>query len=99
MADKTIVVDPPPQIIKKADTRVTARYLTQADSRALVDVQPKKMDPQVRLPENITMSPDQVGRLPLTLPPAATESHVFPALQNASLILAGQIFDDNCQAI
>ena len=38
-------VDPPPQIIAKADTGATAQYFTQAYAHALVDVQPTKMGP------------------------------------------------------
>ena len=34
-----IGVDPPPQIIVKADTGSTSHYYTQADSHALIDVQ------------------------------------------------------------
>ena len=81
-----IVVDPPPQNIEKTDTRLTAHYFTQADVHALVDVQPKNIGPQVRLPDNSTVDPEQVGHLPLVLPPAATETHVFSALQSAYLI-------------
>ena len=57
------------------------------------------MGPRVRLPENRTMDPEQTGHLPLALPPAATETHVFSALQNASLISFGQLCDDDYQAI
>ena len=45
------------------------------------------------------MDPEQVVHLPLALPPAAIEIHVFSALQNESLISVGQLFDDDCQAI
>ena len=45
------------------------------------------------------METEQVGYLPLTLPPDATETHVFSALQNASLISVGQLCDDYYQAI
>ena len=45
------------------------------------------------------MDPAQVDHLPLALPPASTETHVFSALQNASLISGGQLCDDDCQAI
>ena len=45
------------------------------------------------------MDPEQVGHLTLTLPPAAEETHVFSAFQNASLISVGQLCDDDCQAI
>ena len=57
------------------------------------------MGPRVRLPENITMVPEQVSQLPLALPPTATETHVFLAFKNASLISVGQICNDDCQAI
>ena len=57
------------------------------------------MVPQVRLPGNRTVYPEQVGHLPLSLPPAATETHVFSALQNESLISVGQLCDDEFQAI
>ena len=77
---KEIVVYPPPQIIAKSDTVVTAHYFNQAGTHALVDVQPTKMVPQVRLPDNSIMEPEQVGHLPLTLPHAATETHVFSVL-------------------
>ena len=40
-----IVVDPPPEIIDKADTGTTAHYFTQSDAHTLVDVQPTKMGP------------------------------------------------------
>ena len=58
---KKIVIDPPSQIIAKAVTRATAHCFTQSDARALVDVQPTNMGPQVILTDNITMDPEQVG--------------------------------------
>ena len=94
-----IVADPTPQIIVKVDNGATAHYFTQADAHALVDVQPKKMGPRVRLPDNITMDPEQVGPLPLTLPPSETETHVFLSFQNESLISVGQRCYDDCQSI
>ena len=78
---------------------MTAHYFTQADAYALVGVKPTKMGPRARLSENINMDPDQVDYLLLALPPAATETHDFSALQNASLISVGQICDDEFQAI
>ena len=45
------------------------------------------------------MDPEKGGHLPLKLTPAATETNVFSAFQNASLISVGQICDDECQAI
>ena len=89
-------VDPPTKIIAKEDTGATAHYFTQADVYTLVDVQPTKMDPRVRLPENITMDPDKVGHLPLALPPDATETYVYPALQNEYLISVGQLNENDC---
>ena len=70
-------VDPPPQIFANSDTGATAHYFAQADAHALVDVQPTKMGPRVRLPDNSTMDPEQVGHLPLALPPAVTETMYF----------------------
>ena len=58
-------------------------YFTQADAHTVLEFQPKNMGPQVRLPENITMDPEQVGHLPLSLPTTTTETHVFSELQNA----------------
>ena len=40
-----IVVDPPPQIIAKSDTVAKSHYFLQADSHALVYVQPTNMGP------------------------------------------------------
>ena len=40
-----IVVDPPPKIISKADTAAAAHYFSQADTHALVYIQPTKMGP------------------------------------------------------
>ena len=57
------------------------------------------MGPQVRLTENSTMDPEQVGQLTLTLPPAATETCVFSALQNASFVSVCQLCDDYFQSI
>ena len=94
-----IVVDPPPQIIEKADTGSTVNYFTQADAHALVDVEQTNMGPRVRLPDNIKMEPDQVGHLHLALPTDSTETHVFPALQNAYLMSVGQLCDDGCKSI
>ena len=62
-----IVVDPPPQIIAKACTGATAHHFTQADSQTLVEVQQQKMGPQVILPDNSTIDPEQVDHLTLTL--------------------------------
>ena len=45
------------------------------------------------------MEPEQVGHLPLTLPPDATENHVFSALKNASLISVVQVCDDEYWAL
>ena len=83
----------------KADTGEKAHYFTQSDAYAWVDVQPKNLGHRVSLPENSTMDSEQLGHLPLALPPSATETHVFSALQNASLISVGQLCDDGCQAI
>ena len=95
-----IVVDPPSEsIMDKTDTGSTVHYSTQYDPHALVDVQPTKMEPRVSLPDNSTMDPQQVCHLPLETPPAATETHAFVALQNASLISVGQLCDDVCKAI
>ena len=65
----------------------------------LVDDQPTNMVSLVRLPDNITMGPEQLGHLPLAIPPAATETHVFSALKNTSVISVGEIYDDGFQAI
>ena len=78
---------------------MTVHYFNQADAHALVDDQPTKMGPQVILTKNSTMKPEQVVHSHLTLPPAATQTHVFSALQNVSLISVGHICDDDCQAI
>ena len=96
---KTIVVDPPPQIIVKADTGAKAHHFAQAGAHALLDAQPTKMGPQVRLPDNNKMDPEQVGHLPLALLAATTETHVFSEFQNASSISVYQICDDDCQTI
>ena len=53
---------------------------------------------QVRIPDNSTMYPYQVGHVPLALPPTTIETHVFSALKNASLISVRQLCDDDCQA-
>ena len=45
------------------------------------------------------MYQDQVGHIPLALPPATTETHVFAAFKNASLISVGQLCYDGCQVI
>ena len=45
------------------------------------------------------MNPQKVGHLYLTLPPTATETHVFLALQNTSLIPVGQICYDGFQSV
>ena len=63
-----------------ADTKAPLHYSTPDDSRALVNLQPTNMRPRVRLPDNSTMDPQQAHHLPLSLPPAATETHVFSAL-------------------
>ena len=59
----------------------------------------KKKGPLVILPDNNTMDPEKVGHSPLTLPPASTETHVFSALKNTSVISVGEIYDDGFQAI
>ena len=69
------------------------------DSHALVNLQPTNIGPQVILPYNIKMNPQLVGQLPITLPPAAIETHVFAVLQHSSLLLVGQLCDDGYQAI
>ena len=63
-----------------ADTEAPLHYSTPYDSHALVNIQPTNMRPRVRLPYNSTMDQQQVHHLPLSLPPAATETHVFAAL-------------------
>ena len=83
----------------KADTGATAHYFTQSGVHAFVDVEPTKMGLRFRLPDNITMNPEQVGHLPLTFPPDTTENHVFSAFKNTSLISVGQLYDDDFQAI
>ena len=77
-----IVVDPPPPpIMANADTGATDNYLTPYDAHVLVNLQPTNMGPQVRLPDNSIMDPQQVDHLPLALPPLATETHVFQYLK------------------
>ena len=83
----------------KADTRATAHYLTQSDVHALVIIWPTNMDTWVILPENVTMDPEQVGHLPLALPPYTTETCAFQAFQNAYLKSVGRLCYDYCQAI
>ena len=93
-------VDPPPEpILTKAETGATTNYFNQDYSHELFNVQPTNMGTRVRLPDNRTMDPEQVGHLTLPLPPSATQTYVFSALKNASLIPVGQICDDGCQAI
>ena len=66
-------MDPPPQtIMAKAGTRSTSNYLTPADAHALVIIKTNKMGPQSRLSDNSTMYPQQVGHIPLELPPDST---------------------------
>ena len=57
------------------------------------------MGPRVILTEHLTMGPEKVGHLPLSLTPAATKTHLFSELKNASLISVGQLYDDDCQSI
>ena len=45
------------------------------------------------------METQLVGHLPLSLPHYATKTHVFPDLQNASLLSVGQLCDYGCQAV
>ena len=92
-------VDPLPQIIEKANTGSTEHYFTQYGANSLVNIQPTNMGPQVRLLENSTMDPEEVVHLPLSLPHSTTQTHVFSALKNSSLISVGQLFNDGCQAI
>ena len=61
----------------KSDTGATAHYLTQFYAHSLFNVQPTNMEHQVRLPENITINQKKVVHLPLSLPPAITETHVL----------------------
>ena len=69
---KIVVDPPPPPIMAKADTGATTHYLALDDAHVLVNIQPTKMGCRVILPDNITMDPQQVGHLPLALPPDAT---------------------------
>ena len=80
----------------KSENVATEHYFNKSYYRALVNVQTTNMGPQVRPSDNITMDPQQVAHLPLALPYAATETHVFVALQNASLISVGQLCSDVC---
>ena len=61
----------------KLDTGAAAHYFTQAYAHALVNFFSTNTVPWIRLPDNSTMELEQVGHLPLALPPVATETHVF----------------------
>ena len=63
--------------MSKEDTIEKMHYFTQADAHELVSVHPTNMRPQIRQIENSTTYPQQVGHLPLSIPPAATENNVF----------------------
>ena len=54
------------------DAGATAHQFSQAYDHALVNVHHTTMGPQVLLPENSTMDPEQICHLPLSLLPPAT---------------------------
>ena len=96
---KNIVDPPPPPIMAKADIRATSHFFTPADSHSLGNIQITNIGPQNRMPDNSTMDPKLVGRLPFALTPAEIEMHVFATLKNASLLSVGQLRYDIFQSI
>ena len=55
----------------------------------------------LQLPNNVTMSEIQTGHIPMSesLSLQSTKAHVFDAIHSSSLILLGQICDDDCISI
>jgi hypothetical protein len=56
--------------------------------------------PNIRLPNNTIIKATQAGHLcNITLPAAATKTHIFPDLKIASLVSIGQLCDVGCEAV
>ena len=94
-------VDPPSNIIAKADTGVSNHYFRTKDIKALLNIKPHTNGPSVLLPDSTTISATAHGTLPLhpSLTPQSTLSHIFDNLTNSSLISIGQLCDDDCIVI
>ena len=98
-----LVVPPLPLSVQlKADSGATQHYFTPQDAHILHNKHQTLFGPTVQLPDGAQLQPTHVGHLPLPhskLSNQATTAHVFPGLNNASLLLLGQLCDDNCIAI
>ena len=85
----------------KPDTGASNHYFKASDAIVLDRLRKATHGPVVTLPNLATIQAKASGHVNLhpTLSDAATETHVFDALTNTSLLSVGQLCDDDCTAI
>ena len=90
----------PPTIIDKGDSAPSSHYLCEEDKQCLKNIKPFHGPPTL-LPDNSTITADKKVILPLSeeLSPEAQTTMMLPNLKSASLILIGQLCDNNCYVI
>ena len=87
-------------VIVKGDSGATSHYWRKQDKDCLEQVE-NAPGPTVTLPNNETITSTARGRLPLhgSLSSKATTTSILLNLQSSSLILLGQLCDDDCQVL
>ena len=88
-------------VIAKANSGASCHYFRPQDAPFLCQLQSVPSGPAVCLPDDMTITSNQKGLLPLstTLSDCAKTVPLFPHLRSASLVSLGQLCDDDCVVI
>ena len=84
----------------KADTGASKHFITPYDKKYTVNPTKIKNGPIAALPNFQKILPSHQTSLPFeTLSPQAKEGLIYPDINNSSVLLIGQLCDDNCIAL
>ena len=82
------------------DSGASKHCIKEDDDHILTSTRFINNGPQAILPDLTTIQSTKEGTLPIkSLSSTATQSLVYPRLQNSSLLSIGQLCDDDCLAI
>ena len=84
----------------KGDSAASSHYYRDQDKAVLHDIQ-NCIEPSVLLPNNEFITSMSQGQLPLSseLTNKAKTAMILPKLASSSLILLGQLCDDDCEIL
>lgn len=98
--NKPSVAHSKPTVTLKADTGTTNHYIQPTEHTFLRQVQHSKHPVQVHLPNHTIRCNEKDGLLSIpTINAQAQRANILPALTNLSLLLIGQLCDNDCIAI